>query len=374
VLAKLAANYPLALASSGSRASVDAFLRLTSCRSLFQSILSGDDVVRAKPDPEIYARSASQLGMDPADCLVIEDAVAGIEAARAAGMQAVGLAGTSAAEDLLRAGATRVLPSLGALPAMLRPAGIDPSQWTAVIPAAGRGSRLGFHRPKILFPVAGRPILDWLLDFLEPNCSALVFVVSPEGAPEIVSELKERILGRFEVVVQETPTGMADAIALGLSSVRTPNAALVWGDQVALRRDSVETCLALHAGPLHPDVTCPTVVRAKPYIHFQRDAQGRITGVLQAREGDVMPETGESDTGFFCVRAQRVIELLETMRADGAGIGKNTGEFNFLPVISRAERVLTPRHMRLEETVGINSAADAAQVEEFLRRSDGCRV
>ena len=42
---------------------------------------------------------------------------------------------------------------------------ISPECWTAIVPAAGRGSRLGFDQPKILFPVAGRPILDWLLEF-----------------------------------------------------------------------------------------------------------------------------------------------------------------------------------------------------------------
>jgi HAD superfamily hydrolase (TIGR01509 family) len=380
VLAKLGAAYPLALASSGSRASVDAFFKLSGSRSLFRSILCGDDVRNAKPDPEIYTRSARELGLDPSECLVVEDAAAGIEAARAAGAQAVGIAGTSPARDLERAGAACVLPDLGALSGMLKGRRPDPSQWTAIIPAAGRGTRLGFHRPKILFPVAGRMILDWLLDFLEPNCASLVFVVSPEGASEIAAELAERVPGRFEVVVQHNPTGMGDAVALAVPSVRTRHAAIVWGDQVALRRDSVDTCLALHEGPLGADITCPTVLRAKPYIHFERDDQGRIVALRQAREGDAMPETGESDTGFFCFRTERLAELLEAMRADGAGMGSGTREFNFLPVVPRAaldeggSRVLTPRHMRVEETVGINSAGDAAQVEEFLRRSDGCRV
>ena len=58
---------------------------------------------------------------------------------------------------------------------------VNPSRWTAVIPAAGRGSRLGSDRPKILYPVAGRLLIEWLLDFLEPNCSRLVFVLSPEA-------------------------------------------------------------------------------------------------------------------------------------------------------------------------------------------------
>ena len=179
---------------------------------------------------------------------------------------------------------------------------VDPTQWTAVIPAAGRGSRLGFHRPKILYPVAGRPILDWLLDFLLPNCAALVFVLSPDGAADVAAELESRIRGRFQIVIQETPTGMGDAVALALSAVETPHVAIVWGDQVALRRDSVEACLRLHQGPLHPDLTCPTVLRDHPYIHFERDTEGCISALRQAREGDPMPERGESDTGFFCFR------------------------------------------------------------------------
>jgi len=377
-LAELAANFPLALASSGSRSSVNAFLRMSGSRSLFRVVLSGEDVCNAKPDPEIYLCAARELGIAPADCLVIEDAVAGVQAGRAAGAQVIGIAGTCPEGDLKMAGAGQVLSGVGALPGLFEHVPPDCAQWTAVIPAAGRGSRLGFHRPKILYPVAGRPILDWLLDFLEPNCSALVFVVSPDGVSDVTAELNRRIPGRFEVVIQKTPTGMGDAVALALPAVRTPYAAVVWGDQVALRRESVETCLALHQGPLQPDITCPTVLRANPYIHFERDEQGNLTGLRQAREGDAMPETGESDTGFFGFRTSRLAELLHTMRAEGRGSGGGTGEFNLLPVIPRAAlaggRVLTPRHMSVEETVGVNSAPDAKLVEEFLRRFDGCQV
>ena len=252
---------------------------------------------------------------------------------------------------------------------------VDPAQWTAVIPAAGRGSRLGFHRPKILYPVAGRPILDWLLDFLLPNCSALVFVLSPDGVSDVVGELEARIPGRFKIVTQETPTGMGDAVALALPAVETPHVAIVWGDQVALRRTSVEACLRLQQGPLSPDLTCPTVWRDRPYIHFERDASGSITALKQSREGDCMPERGESDTGFFCFRTAVLIRLLSEPRASPRPTGNGTGEFNLLPVIPLAARqgvVLTPPLMRVEETVGINSPEDAAAVEEFLRRTHAC--
>ncbi len=366
-LAQLAGGFHLALASSGSRSSVDAFLKVTGSGSLFRSVLSGEDVANAKPHPEIYVRSAEGLGVDASQCLVVEDAVAGIVSARAAGCSVVGMAGTSTAAALRAAGADQVVSDLSELVALPQP--VDPACWTAVIPAAGRGTRLGFSRPKILYPLGGRLILDWLLDFLLPNCASLVFVLSPEGAGEVTAALEQRIPGRFTVAIQETPTGMGDAVALALPHVRTRHAAVVWGDQVALRRESVEICMRLHQGPLQPSVTCPTVLRANPYIHFDRDATGRLVGLKQAREGDAMPESGESDSGFFCFETTALRRLLERLRAESGGVGTATREFNLLPVIPLAaqrEVVLTPRVMRLEETVGVNTSDDAAIVEAYL--------
>jgi bifunctional UDP-N-acetylglucosamine pyrophosphorylase/glucosamine-1-phosphate N-acetyltransferase len=255
-------------------------------------------------------------------------------------------------------------------------AAVNPASWTAIIPAAGRGSRLGYDRPKILYPIAGRPVLDWLLDFLEPNCHKMVFVLSPDGRATVREELERRIPARYEIVVQEVPTGMGDAVELALASVTTRHVVVVWGDQVALRRSSVDACLRLHAGPLEADVTCPTVFRENPYIHFDRDDSGRICALRQAREGDSMPQRGESDTGFFCFRTEALRTLFAQQRRSPEQAGTLTREFNLLPVIPRAAKlgfsIITPRLMTLEETVGVNSMRDAALVEAFLQNSHAC--
>ena len=252
---------------------------------------------------------------------------------------------------------------------------VNSSQWTAIIPAAGRGSRLGSDRPKILYPVAGRLLIEWLLDFLEPNCNRLIFVLSPEGVEEVRPELERLIPGRYEIVIQRQPLGMGDAVQRALPAVNTPHSVIVWGDQVALRPASVEACLRLHEGPMNAAVTCPTVFRANPYIHFDRDDGGRISGLRQAREGDAMPEEGESDTGFFCFETQTLRRLLVALCEEPGQTGRSTGEFNFLPVIPLAAHqgleILSPLLMTLAETVGINSAADAHAVEAFLRDSHG---
>lgn len=68
--------------------------------SLFTALVTGSDVARKKPFPDIYLEGARRVGIDPKDCLVVEDAVSGIQAAHAAGMDAVGIPSTFTPEQL----------------------------------------------------------------------------------------------------------------------------------------------------------------------------------------------------------------------------------------------------------------------------------
>lgn len=106
-----AAAWPQAIASSAPRANIEVALDVLGWRQYFGAIASGDDVRAGKPDPEIFLLAASRLGVLPARCLVVEDAAAGVEAARRGGMRCIGVgpAAASARPDL-------AVPSLEALP------------------------------------------------------------------------------------------------------------------------------------------------------------------------------------------------------------------------------------------------------------------
>ncbi len=264
----------------------------------------------------------------------------------------------------------------GAVPSITRAnwrkyagAAIDRERWTAVVPAAGKGTRLGYHLPKILFPVNGRSILEWLMRLLEPRCESVIFVLSPEGAAPVEDALRGLAPGRYRIAIQETPLGMGDAVQRGLELATSEYVGIVWGDQVALRPSSVEACLRLQQSPLAPAAVCPLLVREQPYIHFERDDAGRITALKQAREGDEMPATGNSDTGLFTFRTAVLKDLFERADTIPGVTGRATKESNFLPLIVEAARehcVLTPALVTLEETVGVNSASDAAAIADFL--------
>jgi len=80
-----------AIASAAPRANVDAILEALSATRVFQGIVSAEDVHHGKPDPEVYLVAASRVGLSPDRCVVVEDAAAGVEGARRAGMKSIGV-------------------------------------------------------------------------------------------------------------------------------------------------------------------------------------------------------------------------------------------------------------------------------------------
>jgi len=95
-----AAQIPCAIGSSTERANLDCLLDLMDLRRFFAVIVSGEDVVHGKPDPSIFLLAAERLRLAPADCVVIEDALVGIEAAARAGMPVLAVATTEPLEAL----------------------------------------------------------------------------------------------------------------------------------------------------------------------------------------------------------------------------------------------------------------------------------
>lgn len=126
------AGFRLAVGSSGPPENVDMVLERLGSRDRFEAVVTGRDVLRGKPDPQVFLVAAERLGVSPSRCAVIEDAPAGIAAANAAGMASVGLMSTGRTPaDLVAARA--IVHSLGE---------ISPSQLRALIDQGPSPSRL----------------------------------------------------------------------------------------------------------------------------------------------------------------------------------------------------------------------------------------
>ena len=251
-----------------------------------------------------------------------------------------------------------------------------------VVPAAGLGTRLGADRPKLLVPVAGRPMIDRVLTLFASAIDRAVIVAHPSFAARVRAHLAAASRATafpVDVVVQPHPTGMLDAILLAEPQVRAaaPDEVwIVWCDQVAIHPVTIERLAAAMAA--HPDaaLAMPTVTRRDPYIHLRRTAEGRIDAVLHRREGDAMPATGEGDMGLFALSRAAYLDLLRAYSRAPA-LGSATGERNFLPFIAwlgastgHARAVVTYPAVDEMESLGVNTPEDLERVERYLNAGE----
>jgi HAD superfamily hydrolase (TIGR01509 family) len=120
LVAKLADTYLLAVASGSERAVIHEVLALDRLHEFFPVAVAASEVPSGKPAPDIFLRAAELLGVDPADCWVVEDSKPGIAAGLAAGMRVIAITNTYPAAELARA--THVVSSYSEIEKLLLPA------------------------------------------------------------------------------------------------------------------------------------------------------------------------------------------------------------------------------------------------------------
>ena len=111
----------MALASSADHVKINHNLRVAAIpHEIFDAVIGGEDVARKKPNPDIYLLAAERLGVSAADCIVVEDAVSGVQAGKAAGARVVGITTSFSSEALTAAGADIVIEDIARLPEAAR--------------------------------------------------------------------------------------------------------------------------------------------------------------------------------------------------------------------------------------------------------------
>lgn len=246
------------------------------------------------------------------------------------------------------------------------------SRTCALIPAAGRGSRLGHAGPKVLVPLGpGATVWSHLHARLAPHVDHVHVVLSPEGRAPFVRGLAEtRDTRDVSTSVQETPTGMGDAIFGARDAFAAyDDVLIVWGDQAGLAEDTVRCTLAAHRAVAGPRLTIPLVTLRDPYVAYQVE-DGRLARVLESREGDDCGARGRSDVGVFCASTPGLAAAWDVYARE-APPGRATGERNFLPflpfLVARGFAFTAVDVRDPDEARGLNTAEDLA----FFRARQG---
>ncbi len=246
------------------------------------------------------------------------------------------------------------------------------SRICAVIPAAGRGSRLGLDCPKVLVPVDGQRRV-W--DVLRDNLSAVADQVHIVLAPSVMAQFEEVLNsepGRDKISVsqQTTPLGMGDAI-FGAEPYWTgfDSILIVWGDQVNLSQVTLRDVAALCKA--EKTMVLPLVECRSPYVQYDLK-DGVLTGVRQSREGDVMDEVGFSDVGVFALSVSNLLQCWNLFVKESE-VGAQTNELNFLPFLPFLSQRLSWDLQTVivsdpVEALGINTPEDLQVTRERFAR------
>jgi bifunctional UDP-N-acetylglucosamine pyrophosphorylase/glucosamine-1-phosphate N-acetyltransferase len=236
----------------------------------------------------------------------------------------------------------------------------------AVIPAAGRGTRLGSDLPKILTPLTAQgTIWSILYAKLSPLVDHIHLVLSPDSAGQFPAAP-----ANVSVSIQPEPIGMGDAIFRGFDVWSRYDAVLiVWGDQVFVSEDTLKRTIAALTAKKH--AVLPVTRMAAPYVEYVFEGP-RLTRVLQTREGDTATSHGFSDVGTFLLGTQDLKPAWEDYLKD-ASPGSGTGEINFLPFLpflSAKDWTVTPLEVAdATEARGINTKDDLAFFQSLYNKA-----
>lgn len=213
-------------------------------------------------------------------------------------------------------------------------------------------------------------MIDYVIDRHRDAIEAVVVVVQPAHRSLAENHLRDAGLP-VAFAEQLRPTGMLDAVTTASKAVLAFDPArirITWCDQVGISPGTVRSLEQLELDRPDEAVIMPVVNQPSPYIHFERDAEGRLAAVRHRREGDVMPETGTSDAGLFSLSRDAFERWLPVYARDAA-TGARTGERNFLPFVpwAAARGSVHTFEIPAEEAQGINTPQDLADVEQRIR-------
>jgi bifunctional UDP-N-acetylglucosamine pyrophosphorylase / glucosamine-1-phosphate N-acetyltransferase len=236
--------------------------------------------------------------------------------------------------------------------------------WAAVIMAAGKGTRMKSKLPKVMHVLAGKPMLQHVLDSVKTIKVGCSLVILGHGREYIEGWLE----GRAKIVIQSEQLGTGHAMMQAIPHCNEVEDIIVLsGDQPLIRPETIETLVKIHS----ENSAAATILTA----HFDNPSGlGRIIKdgnrfVKIVEEKDATPEerkTKEINTGTYCFNVSKLQEALKKITPQNAqGEYYLTEVFNIF--LAQGEIINTHCTEDVYEALGINSRVQLAQAERVVR-------
>lgn len=241
---------------------------------------------------------------------------------------------------------------------------------SVVVLAAGQGTRMRSSLPKVLHPIAGRPMLGYVLETARALQPDAIYVVHGYGGDRVRSALPEPDI---QWVEQATPLGTGHALQQAMLAIVDDHQVLVLCGDVPLIRAQTLQRLRQMAGE---DLGLLTVLLADPsgYGRIVRDSAGGVAEIVEERDASAVQRTiREVNTGILCLPAARVRSWLNEVRCSNV-----QGEYYLTDVIALARRdgvaVQALATSEPIEVQGVNDRAQLALVERAYQQREAQRL
>jgi bifunctional UDP-N-acetylglucosamine pyrophosphorylase/glucosamine-1-phosphate N-acetyltransferase len=240
----------------------------------------------------------------------------------------------------------------------------DTPPLSVVILAAGQGKRMKSDLPKVLQPLAGRPILSHVLDAAKSLGASAIHVVYGHGGDRVKQKLSQEPVNW---VLQAEQLGTGHAVAQAITAIPDAHRVLVlYGDVPLVRRATLEQLIKSSSADA---LGLLTVVLADPsgYGRVVRDGAGNVVRIVEQKDANTKERAiNEVNTGLIAAPAGSLRKWLAALRNDNA-----QGEYYLTDIIVMAVRdglrinpVIAPTEA---EVLGVNDKVQLAQLEGALR-------
>ncbi|SDB97980.1 bifunctional UDP-N-acetylglucosamine pyrophosphorylase / Glucosamine-1-phosphate N-acetyltransferase [Succiniclasticum ruminis] len=238
---------------------------------------------------------------------------------------------------------------------------------TAVILAAGKGTRMKSKLPKVLHKVGGHPMLEHVMDAAEAaGCRDNVVVIG-HGA-ELVREL---VGDRARIALQAEQLGTGHAVLQAADTLKdfTGTVMILCGDTPLLEAEELQKFYAEHVKS-GAAATVMSALMDDPfgYGRILRDANGDVAGIVEQKDAsEEQKQIKEINTGNYCVEAPLLFEVLRTLGNNNA-----QGEYYLTDVLAKlramGKKVGGVITADSEMIMGVNSRRQLAEAESVMRR------
>jgi len=238
---------------------------------------------------------------------------------------------------------------------------------TAVILAAGKGTRMKSALPKVLHKIGGKPMVQHVLDAATGAGAVSKIVVVGFGAAEVEQVLE----GQADFVIQQEQLGTGHAVLQAVPKLASVNdtVMVLCGDTPLLTEQSLSKLLAAHREQLvQATVLTAVMPDAAGYGRIVRNAAGQVVKIVEQKDATPAErQISEVNTGIYCFEQQALLEALRQIDCDNA-----QGEYYLTDVIailvSHGKKVGAVSVSDYHETLGINSRSQLAAAEQIFRQ------